>query len=120
MLYEIIIIVFDQSCQTRLISLCLFLKIKMHVLTFRKVIVIFPTFRAELSKIPPQKPKKRSSQMSVISRSSDLTKFRLKKVEPEPLKPLRVQSVGPEAWCPPSLQDEAVAWGEIHSLEVKD
>lgn len=76
--------------------------------------------RTELSKIPPQKPKKRSSQMSLISRSSDLTKFRLKKVEPEPLKPLRVQSVGPEAWCSPSLQDEAVAWGEVHSLENQE
>ena len=57
--------------------------------------------------------------MPLISHSTDLTKYRLRKVEPEPLKPLRVQSVGPEAWCPPTLQDSAAAWGEIPSPEVK-
>lgn len=50
--------------------------------------------------------------MSVLSRSSDLTRFRLAKIEPEPMVPLRVQSVGPRDWVPPTL--EAVkAWGEI-------
>ena len=57
--------------------------------------------------------------MSVLSRSSDLTRFRLAKIEPEPLVPLRVQSVGPRDWVPPTL--EAVkAWGEIELPKVND
>ena len=57
--------------------------------------------------------------MSLLSRSSDLTRFRLAKIEPEPMVPLRVQSVGPRDWIPPTL--EAVkAWGEIELPKVND
>ncbi|KAJ7391747.1 Hormone receptor domain [Desmophyllum pertusum] len=67
---------------------------------------------------PKERPHKRSIQMSLLSRSSDLTKYRAK-VEPEPLVPLRVQSAGPGDWFPPML--EAVrAWGEVESSENPD
>ena len=57
--------------------------------------------------------------MSVLSRLSDLTRFRLARIEPEPMVPLRVQSVGPRDWVPPTL--EAVkAWGEIELPKVND
>lgn len=64
-----------------------------------------------------EKLRDRPTQMSLLSRSSDLTKYRLKKVEPEPVKPMRVQSAGPEAWCPPTLQATTAAWGENNSSE---
>lgn len=66
----------------------------------------------------PERPKSHNSQLSLLSRSSDLTKYRLKKVEPEPLKPARVQSAGPEAWCPPTLH-AVTAWQEIQPSEVR-
>lgn len=52
----------------------------------------------QTSRQVPDKRKKRNSQMQLLSRSSDLTKYRHSKVEPESRKPLRVQSAGPEAW----------------------
>jgi len=55
---------------------------------------------------------RRNSHMSLLSRSSDLTRFRLAKIEPEPMVPLRVQSVGPGDWVPPTLQ-AVKAWGVI-------
>jgi len=64
----------------------------------------------------PAELTKNSSQRSLLSRSSDLTKYRLKKVEPEPLKPVRVQSAGPEVWCPPTLH-AVTAWQEIELSE---
>lgn len=55
--------------------------------------------------------------MSLMSRSSDLTKFRLAKIEPEPVVPLRVQSAGSRDWVPPTLQ-AVRAWGEIEESKV--
>lgn len=55
--------------------------------------------------------------MSLLSRSSDLARFRLAKIEPEPMVPLRVQSVGPGDWVPPTLQ-AVKAWGNIELPEV--
>jgi len=57
--------------------------------------------------------------MSLLSRSSDLTRFRLAKIEPEPIVPLHVQSVGPRDWVPPTLQ-AVKAWGKIELPEVND
>lgn len=67
----------------------------------------------------PERPKSHNSQLSLLSRSSDLTKYRLKKVEPEPLKPARVQSAGPEAWCPPTLH-AVTAWQEVQPSENQE
>ena len=61
---------------------------------------------------------KQHSQKSLLSRSMDLTKYRQSKVEPEPVKPIRVQSAGPEAWCPPTHSEAVTAWQEIQLSEV--
>ncbi|XP_074624642.1 uncharacterized protein LOC141882582 isoform X3 [Acropora palmata] len=60
---------------------------------------------------------KQNSQKSLLSRSIDLTKYRQSKVEPEPVKPIRVQSAGPEAWCPPTHSEAVTAWQEIQLSE---
>ncbi|XP_078376689.1 vasoactive intestinal polypeptide receptor 1-like isoform X2 [Oculina patagonica] len=70
-------------------------------------------------KLPKDPAQRRSTQMSLLSRSSDLTKYRLKRVEPEPAVPLRVQSAGPREWVPPTLQ-AVKAWGETVSFENPD
>lgn len=63
---------------------------------------------------------KQNSQESLLSRSMDLTKYRQSKVEPEPVKPIRVQSAGPKAWCPPTLIEAVTPWQEIQLSENKD
>ena len=65
-----------------------------------------------------QLPDEQNSQKSLLSRSMDLTKYRQSKVEPEPVKPIRVQSAGPEAWCPPTISEAVTAWQEIQLSEV--
>jgi len=69
--------------------------------------------------LPKESPHRRNTQMSLLSRSSDLTRFRLAKIEPEPIVPLRVQSVGPRDWVPPTLQ-AVKAWGKIELPENLD
>lgn len=67
--------------------------------------------------LPDEHPRKQSTERSLLSRSSDLTKFRLAKVEPQPVVPVRIQSAGPRDWCPPTLQ-AVKAWAEVQSSEV--
>ncbi|XP_027052451.1 parathyroid hormone/parathyroid hormone-related peptide receptor-like isoform X1 [Pocillopora damicornis] len=69
--------------------------------------------------LPDEHPRKQSTERSLLSRSSDLTKFRLAKVEPEPVVPVRIQSAGPRDWCPPTLQ-AVKAWAKVESSEKPD
>lgn len=66
-----------------------------------------------------EQPRKKSAERSLLSRSSDLTKFRLAKVEPEPVVPIRIQSAGPRDWCPPTLQ-AVKAWTDPKTYEKPD
>ena len=55
----------------------------------------------------------------MLSRSSDLTKFRMTKVEPEPAIPLRINAASPEDWSPP-FHRASKAWEESQdSLQVQ-
>ncbi|XP_029207822.2 parathyroid hormone/parathyroid hormone-related peptide receptor-like isoform X2 [Acropora millepora] len=78
-----------------------------------------PTPQLSMRQLPDELSKQKS-QKSLLSRSMDLTKYRQSKVEPEPVKPIRVQSAGPEAWCPPTHSEAVTAWQEIQLSENKD
>ena len=83
----------------------------------KKFIYRSPTPQLSTRQLPDELSKQKS-QKSLLSRSMDLAKYRQSKVEPEPVKPIRVQSAGPEAWCPPTHNEAVTAWQEIQLSEV--